>query len=109
MLDFFRPAKKRAIDALATELAEDVMKAYPAEAQQSGGNKKAERQLSAVIDNICAKARDFHAAQRLDLYSKARLNNTLLWHLRENGYESTLTDEITKKVIIALSAKAAKA
>ena len=58
-----------------------------------------------AVDAVCANAQAFHSKERLDVYGKARLNNNLLWALRESGYEADFIDEITKQVIISLSAK----
>ena len=103
MFDIFRSEKKRAIDALAIELADDIRTAYPLDQQAGTGAIKGVRKVNSAIDKVCAKARSFHAERKLDLYGKARLNNTLLWQLKDSGYESDFTDEVTKKVIISMT------
>jgi hypothetical protein len=107
VFDIFRPAKKRAIDELARALAEQFSGQYPLDMHQGSGNKKSDRKLTAAVDAVCARARSFHAQTSLDVYGKARLNNKFLWRLRDTGYDPEFIDEITKKVIISLSAKAA--
>ena len=103
MFDIFRGAKKRAIDEFGHKLAEDFMQGFPLEEHQSGGNAKSTRKLTRVVDIICGDARRFHFENNLDVYGKARLNNTLMWHLREAGYESGFVDAVTKRVIISMS------
>ena len=103
MFDIFRSEKKRAIDELAKTLADDIRAAYPLSEQSEAGKKKAARKVNSTIDRGCAKARTFHHERKLDLYGKARLNNTLLWQLRDSGYESEFIDEVTKKVIISMT------
>ena len=103
MFDIFRGAKKRAIDEFGHKLAEDFMQGFPLDEHKGVGNAKSTRKLTRVVDVICGDARRFHFENKLDIYGKARLNNTLLWHLREAGYEDDFVNDITKRVIISLS------
>ena len=104
MFDIFKPAKKRSIDELALSLADEFMQSYPLNDDNPQKQSKGNRKLSKAIDSLCIRARDFHGDKHLDIYGKARLNNTLMWQLRESGYENNFVDEITKRIIISLSA-----
>jgi hypothetical protein len=104
VFDILRPAKKKAIDDLAHILAQDFIDKYPIALHQGAGNKKTVKKLTSAVDALCIRARDFHQQNGLDIYGKARLNNTLLWELRETGYDRGFIDEVMKKVIISLNA-----
>lgn len=105
MFDFLRPAKKKAIDELAQAMASDFMERFPVDGAKDWKNRKATRKLTSAVDALCSRALTFHRDAHLDVYGKARLNNNLLWALREAGYDADFIDEITKQVIISLNAK----
>jgi hypothetical protein len=55
-----------------------------------------------VIQVVLEKAKQFRLSNKLNIYKKAKLGNAFRWTLTDLGYDSTLIDELTKELMLAL-------
>ena len=91
------------IDEFSMSLAEEFIKAYMLEADKS--SKKSEKKLAKANNALATKIDKFKAENKLGIYKKARIGNKFMWHLREQGFEKELAEDVTKKLLYKLNEK----
>ncbi len=93
---------KAAVD-FAEELARDFIKRIPSEILQTG-TPQAESRFRGASDLMKSRAQVFAERNKLNLFSRARLVNTLKWRFRDAGYDdeklAPIITEITRIVTL---------
>ncbi len=90
ILDWF---DSREAEAFALELVADIDRLFPVNAipkTKQGSAKKDRKKL----DGLVLRTRSFAQSHRLNVYKKAKLLNTIKWHMREQGQQEVLVDEV---------------
>jgi hypothetical protein len=82
-----------AVEALADELARELVKRLPPSTIDSQNKKKMAIQIK-TRDAVLRRVRDFASQHRLNIYKKARLANRFKWHLLEAGYSKPAVDDM---------------
>lgn len=98
-----RVFKGRDINAFARSLAQDVAKRYPPALDQQEGKRPSVNRLTRIMEDVCAKAQEFHVTHRLGWIGKAKLGNAFRWELAELGYRKDFVDFATEAVVVELS------
>lgn len=93
------------VEEFAKSLASDFSARFPA-TQGREAKKGADKKLAAAIQHVNQRARQFNQEQKIGIYKKAKLSNTLKWELKELGYEDDLIDELIKGMLFAMAQKA---
>jgi hypothetical protein len=85
------------VKQFANELAEEFSKRYPlSEVQQPGS--KSESRLRGAKDLMLSRTQVFAERNKLNLYKRAHLANTLKWKFRELGYSADVADPLVLEV-----------
>jgi len=82
----------------ASDLATEFTKRAPP-AILAESTPQAESRLRGAKDLLVSRTQVFAERNRLNLFSRARLANTLKWRLREAGYKDDLTDALVLEVV----------
>lgn len=83
------------VNALAVSLASEFMQRVP----QSGGPVRgAQGRTKEATAAILARVQRFARTNKLNLFKRARLANSLKWQLHEAGYDKELVDALTLDV-----------
>ena len=99
-LFFWRNNKKH--DEFAISLAKEFIEKFPNDSAHSVPNKKNKIKLDKAIANITLRAKKYCEDTKLGIYSKARIGNTFMWSLKEEGYNEQFIDELTKDLLSVL-------
>jgi hypothetical protein len=94
-----------AVIQFAKTLAEDVAKRYPPALDAQPDKRPSINRMTRIIEDVCAKASEFGASNRLGWLGKARLGNTFRWELVALGYKKDFVDLATEAVVVHLSRK----
>ena len=91
----------REVDNFAIDLARDFSKRCP---------PRPDRQpvagvVAGAIDDACNRALEFKRARRLGVYGKAKLGTAFKYELKELGYPEEFVNELTRQLLLKLSAK----
>lgn len=84
----------------ANKLADFLIEKMPRE--ESTKKDKILKKRSEVIAAALWQVDEFKKAQKLNVYQKAQLGNTLKWRLIEAEFEKEFSDEITHLVLTSL-------
>ncbi|GAB4057494.1 hypothetical protein [Uliginosibacterium sediminicola] len=85
------------VKQFANELAEEFSKRYPlSEVQQP--SSKSESRLRGAKDLMMSRTQVFAERNKLNLYKRANLANTLKWKFHEMGYASEVSDPLVMEV-----------
>lgn len=105
MLSFFRIKRTSEIKDFALDLANQLAKRYPPALDSQPAKRPSVNRLTRITEDACAKAVEFHAAQKLGWLGKARLGNHFRWALSELGYSKEFVDFATEAVVVHISRK----
>jgi calcineurin-like phosphoesterase family protein len=83
----------------AIKLADEYCSRCPVGANQSS------QYVTRIVNEICKSAVEFHGHQHMGFFARSRFATEFKLHLKERGYHPALVDELTTKVLIALSKK----
>jgi hypothetical protein len=84
---------------LAKGLVQDVARRYPPAIANNPAQMVSPQRLSAILDEVFARAAEFGRANRLGWYRRARLGNVFRWELNELGYDENFVDSATEDLI----------
>ncbi len=98
MLSFFRIKRTADIKDFALDLANQLAKRYPPALDSQPAKRPSVNRLTRITEDACAKAVEFHTAQKLGWLGKARLGNHFRWALSELGYSKEFVDFATEAV-----------
>lgn len=90
-------------DDFARSLAKDIEARIPLvslEGYKRGDAGKHAKSLQLVHGRVAK----FRQANRLNIYKTAKIGNVLKWELKEAGYPEDFVDQITKDVVVRLTA-----
>lgn len=93
----------REVSRFARTLAQDLAKRYPPAMDNSGAKRVSANRLTKILEEIYAKARQFHEENSLGMYRKAKLGNTFRWELQEMGYTKEFVELATEGLIVYLT------
>lgn len=96
----FAPAP---VNEFAASLAQDIAKRYPPALDQQAGKRPSVNRLTRIMEDVCSRAVEFRATQRLGWLGKARLGNAFRWRLTELGYQKDFVDFATEAVVVHIS------
>jgi hypothetical protein len=88
----------RAAQAFGKEMAQDVVKLL---GKIDAGTKNRDKHL-AKLKRLLGKARTFSATERLNVYKKARLGQSLRDSLLEAGYPKDFAEEVVRITLTML-------
>jgi hypothetical protein len=91
------------VNALATSMANDLVKRVPPASLDARG-KKAEAKQAKAHDLVLRQAHDFARRNKLNIYTKARLANGFKWALLEAGYPKAFVDKMTYELATVVAA-----
>lgn len=86
----------------AENLAKEFINSFPPELARHIANKKNQVKFRKTINKIGVKARDYRKAAKLGVYGKAKIGNTFMWMLKEQGYDEKLVESITNDLLHVL-------
>lgn len=92
--------------ASASEFGTRIAQHYACELRliNSETNKsKREKKHKKLLANIMAQTKDFNAANKLNIYKKAKLGNAIKWTLKDLGYDEKIIDSLLKGIFIELA------
>ena len=95
---FSKPGHKE----FAENLAREFIDSFPPELAKHIANKKNQIKFRKTINKIGTKARDYRKAAKLGVYGKAKIGNTFMWVLKEQGYDEKLVESITNDLLHVL-------
>lgn len=93
----------RESEEFARSLSKDILAKIPPASLSNykrGDARKHAKSLQSLHDRI----EKFRQGARLNIYKTAKLGNTLKWELKEAGYPDEFADQITKDVVVRLTA-----
>jgi hypothetical protein len=102
-MGLFGGVSGKQIDEFATALAEAVTKRYPPALEKSAEKKMSVNRITKVLEDTFEKAVEFHRANKLSVYKKARLGNSFKWELKSRGYSSSFIDVATEGLIVYIT------
>lgn len=92
-------------DEFARNLAMDFVNSLPPDFTNNLSNRKINQKYRKTINKINAKASEYGSSVKLGIYSKAKIGNTFMWILKEEGYDRELVESITNDLLHSLSTK----
>ena len=90
----------RKVAELAKSLAQDVAKRYPPAIANNPVPMVSQQRLSAILDEVFARATNFSRENKLGWYKRAKLGNEFRWELKEMGYDEGFIDVATEGLIM---------
>lgn len=100
----FDSIKSKQVDEFADSIVAELCERHPPHGESIPGKKEIAR-LRKVFGRIFSRIDSFARANRLNLYTKARLANRIKWALKEAGYREdfiqTTTQEVATHVALA--------
>ncbi len=99
----------RSVDAFAKELAAELAKRYPPSLETSPQKKISHNRVARILEDVYAKAIEYHNKSKLGVYRKARLDNTFQWELKELGYSKQFVELATEGLIVYITRKLGEA
>jgi hypothetical protein len=84
----------------ATRIAAEIREAMPP-SDEAPGRKEAGKRAK-KLERISERARGFSRDNRLNFYKKAKLANTLKWHLKDAGYSDAFVREMVGLILVNL-------
>jgi len=99
--------KSREIDAHARSLAGTLAPHLSAEAAAAKASRHNVKQLEEAIAGVESRALAFVRAQKLGVYGKARLCNSLRWALTEQGADTRLLGVAMDRIVARVSGRGA--
>ena len=100
---FFSITKNADIKNFAAELAATLAKRYPPALDSQPDKRPSVNRLTRITEDACTKAVEFHDANKLGWFSRARLGNHFRWALTELGYTKDYVDFATEAVVVHMS------
>ena len=97
----------KGVDALAAAMARELAKRVPPERVDAEG-KKAHAKQQRTHDLVLQQAHDYARANKLNVYTKARLANQFKWALSEAGYPKAFADAMTYELAAIVAAAESK-
>lgn len=81
--------------AFAKDVARDIDKLYQRDAftEKKTHNGKAARKGGQRLESLVLRVQVFSRQNKLNVYKKAKLLNTVKWELREAGHDQALVDD----------------
>lgn len=98
--------KTSEVDAVAKSLAQMLAKRYPPSLESAQAKKISVDRVARVLEDVVAKAVEFHRANPLGIYGKAKFGNAFRWELKELGYSEKFVELATEGLIVHLTRKA---
>jgi uncharacterized HAD superfamily protein len=95
---FARWFSTKEVDQFANELATEFNRRFPA-SEAASATPQTESRLRGSKDLMMSRTQVFAERNKLNLYKRAKLANTLKWKLRELGYEQNLADTLVTEVV----------
>ncbi len=99
---WFKSLRSRKVSELGASLAANFIDTAPEKSARKR-NKGAGR--DAQIQRFLAQVDREAMPLKLGLFGRAKLANAFKWHLLENGFEPEVVDELTRMLLLRLSAK----
>lgn len=96
---------KSSLSVFANELATGIAKRYPASLDSLPGKRPSVNRLTKIIEDTCAKAKNFNSEKKLGWIKKAFLVNEFKWALKNLGYQDDFVSFATEAVMVNLSKK----
>ncbi len=90
----------RAAVEFANATAAEIRKLIPPSDAEI--TKKQFEKRKRTLERIVLKARAFGRDQRLNVYKKSKLANTLRWSMLDAGYGKAFVDEVVQLVLVNL-------
>jgi hypothetical protein len=100
---FFKSGK--VVNDFANSLALELAKRYPPSMEQGSERKMSPKGLSNILEGLYQKATEFKQANKLGIYTTAKLSNTFRWELKELGYSEKFIEVATEGLIVFLTRK----
>jgi hypothetical protein len=97
MIDWFNTNEAQ---KFGTELALFFIERIPPQA--SAGKVKTLSKKKEVLGKMFFKIEHFKHQHTLNFYKKAKFGNAFQWTLKDAGYDSEFTDELTKEILLKL-------
>lgn len=92
-------------EAFAQALAKEFISSIPPELTKNLSNKKNNQKFRKAINKLGVKARSYLGSVKLGIYGKAKIGNTFMWMLKEEGYDEEMIESITNDLLHTLSGK----
>ena len=80
-----------------TELARFFMERMPVDTQKN--EKKFAAKTSELLGKLSLRLNQFKSSNKLTVYTKAKLANSFKWTLKDAGYDSKYTDDLTEWLV----------
>lgn len=90
----------RAVVEFANTTIADIRKLVPPDEHRSSRRQAVKRPER--LERVVANTKSFGANNRLNVYKKATLLNTLRWGLKEAGYPEGFVDDVVQLVVFNL-------
>ena len=108
-MGIFGSVSVKLVDEFAKGLAQQLARQCPPDGDKTDhGQRVTPKKLVAVTEDMFRQAAAFNQEHRLGIYKKARLGNTFRWELVSLGYEKPFAEDVTRRLILQLSARKAK-
>lgn len=95
---FTNPEQKE----FAETLAREFISSFPPGLAKHIENKKNQIKFRKTINKLGNMAREYRKAAKLGIYGKAKIGNTFMWLLKEQGYDEKLVESITNDLLHVL-------
>lgn len=89
-------------EAFGAALADNYHARHAAVAGRRGNSQRQEEKVKNLIAELLIEAVNFNAANRLNIYKKAKLGNAFKWKMLDLGYDKSVVDALVKDLMLAL-------
>jgi hypothetical protein len=97
----------KGVDELAKSMARDLAQRVPPE-KVDATSKKAKGKQQKTHDIVLRQAHNYAVANKLNVYTKARLANGFKWALLEAGYPKEFVDQMTYELATVVGSARSK-
>jgi hypothetical protein len=99
----FGKPKSREVEDFATTLVQEFARRCPAGAPRDTPQRAAA--MARAVDDACDKASGFRRAKGLGFLGKAKFGTAFKLQMVEQGYAEDFVDELTRRLLIAMSGR----
>ena len=96
------------VEEFAKSLATEIAKRFPPSLANDPQRMVSPKRLTTIIEEVCEKAVQFNAENKLGMFKKASLGNTFQWELKDMGYNEKFVEVATEALIVYITKRPAK-
>lgn len=93
----------RSVNTFAKQLALDLKRRYPPDAERGEGKRISAKGISNILEEVFQKAIEFKKQGGAGLFVTARLINAFKWELAELGYSKQFIEVVTEGLVVYLT------